>query len=97
MTEQILQSFFQYYGLDWLAFATGMTGMTLITRKSRWGFILCAISSLSGFTVAFMSAQFGYVVYNLLLASIMMKGYFDWDRIPEKIEVKNINPENQSR
>jgi hypothetical protein len=87
MIDAVLHSLQNYYGLDWLAFASGMAGMMLITRKSRWGFLLCGMSSLSGFLVAMISLQFGYVIYNFLLAAIMVKGFADWGR-PEKIKIR---------
>ena len=78
--QQIAESLIQYYGLDWLAFFSGISGMYLITIKSRWGFALSALSCLAGFAVAAMSAQFGFVVYNLLLVGIMTRGYLSWSK-----------------
>jgi len=77
---QIMESLMQYYGLDWLAFFSGISGMYLITLKSRWGFALSALSCLAGFSVAAMSAQFGFVAYNLLLIAIMARGYLGWSK-----------------
>lgn len=85
MVEAILQSFSQYYGLDWLAFAAGMTGMYLLTRQSRWGFALSALSAVSGFGVAAMSLQFGYIAYNAILLAMMAKGFHDWGLKSQKI------------
>jgi hypothetical protein len=78
MAELLITSFLNYYGLDWLAFASGMAGMILITKQSRWGFVFCALSSLSGVAVALMSLQFGYIVYNAMLVMVMAKGYVEW-------------------
>jgi hypothetical protein len=80
MEDLLYQSLMKYYGLDWLAFASGMAGMFLLTKKSRWGFLLSSLSSLSGFTVAALSLQFGFVIYNFLLIMVMIKGYRDWGR-----------------
>lgn len=80
MKELIFDSLTLYYGLDWLAFISGLSGMYLITRKSRWGFILSAICCMCGFAVAFIGHQFGFLPYNFLLMLIMVKGFFKWGR-----------------
>lgn len=76
----IFESLLQFYGLDWLAFISGISGMMLITRKLRLGFALSTLSCLAGFATAALSGQFGFVVYNLLLATIMIKGYISWSK-----------------
>jgi len=78
MEALILESLTKYYGLDWLAFISGISGMYLVTKKHRAGFGLSALSSLSGFAVAAISLQFGYVFYNILLITLMVKGYREW-------------------
>lgn len=78
MEALIAESLLKYYGLDWIAFAAGILGMYLITQKSRLGFAFSALSSLSGFAVAAMSLQFGFVFYNILLIALMAKGYREW-------------------
>lgn len=88
MEELIFQSLFKYYGLDWFALACGLTGTTLLTRKMRSGFLLCCLSSLSGVIVALISLQFGYVIYNITLITIMVKGYRDWGDVPQKARIK---------
>lgn len=78
MEDIIIKSFLTYFGLDWLAFVSGIIGMHLLTQKSRWGFAFSMLSSLSGFAVASISLQFGYVVYNFLLIALMYKGWREW-------------------
>ncbi len=78
MFDAILHSFSMYYGLDWLAFATGLSGAWLITQKSYWGFALSTVCCFAGFAVAAISFQFGFVAYNLVLMTIMAKGFIEW-------------------
>ena len=78
LIETIIQSFNLYYGLDWLAFASGLAGMYLPTRKNRYGFLLSILCCISGFAVAMMSTQYGFIAYNLVLMSLMAKGYREW-------------------
>ncbi len=88
MVELITQSLSHYYGLDWLALVSGVSGTFLITSKMRGGFLLCGLAGVCGFIVAALSMQFGFVVYNLLMVAIMLKGYIDWGREPVKIHAK---------
>ena len=63
-----------YYGLDWLALVFGLSGSYLISSQNRFGFLLAGVGCLCGFFVAVLSAQFGFVVYNVLLLAIMLRG-----------------------
>lgn len=83
MEELITQSFSKYFGLDWLALASGVIGTYLITEKKRVGFAFSILSCLCGFAVATISLQFGFVFYNLLLISIMVKGFMEWGDEPK--------------
>lgn len=85
MEALIVESLAKYYGLDWLALAAGVLGMYLLTQKSRWGFLLSGVSAISGFAVALISLQFGYVVYNVLLIVLMIKGFHEWGRQPQPV------------
>ena len=78
MLESLINSFSLYYGLDWLALASGLSGTLLITNKDYRGFGLSIISCLSGFAVALLSGQYGFVVYNLMLLALMARGFFTW-------------------
>ena len=69
-----------YYGLDWLALIFGISGSYLITNQNRMGFLLCCAGCLCGFTVAAISAQFGFVMYNVILTAIMIRGYINLSR-----------------
>ncbi len=80
MIDAIIESFYAYYGLDWLALLCGVIGMYLITLKSRIGFLFSGLSCMSGFAVAMISLQFGFVAYNIILLSMMTKGYIEWGR-----------------
>lgn len=79
MLDTIILSLSTYYGLDWLALFTGFIGMYLITQKKQIGFLVSSVSCLSGFTVALISMQFGFVFYNIILIALMLKGYAEWN------------------
>ncbi len=69
-----------YYGLDWLALAFGLSGSYLISSQNRFGFLLAGVGCLCGFCVALLSAQLGFVVYNVLLLAIMLRGFANLSR-----------------
>lgn len=78
LMEPVLSSFATYYGLDWLALAFGLYGMILITGQNRTGFILSILGCLCGFAVAMISGQYGFVLYNLALVTLMARGFWRW-------------------
>jgi len=76
--DLLIESFQSYYGLDWLALLFGFTGTYLLTQKYKIGFLLSALGCLSGLAVASISLQFGFILSNFLMMSMMCKGYLDW-------------------
>lgn len=78
MLDILLESFQNYYGLDWLALICGFSGMYLLTKKHKAGFLLSAAGCCAGLAVAAISIQFGFIISNILMVSIMLKGYLDW-------------------
>lgn len=76
----VLDALTVYYGLDWVALLLGISGSYMITEQNRYGFVLTALACLCGFAVAVMSSQFGYVVYNILLAAIAVRGFANLSR-----------------
>jgi hypothetical protein len=69
---------FKFYGLDWLGFFSGLSGMYLITQRIPSGYILSGLASLCGMVVASLAGQYGYITYNALFLCLMMKGYYGW-------------------
>ncbi|QQG36742.1 MAG: hypothetical protein HYS17_02910 [Micavibrio aeruginosavorus] len=76
----ILDALTVYYGLDWVALILGISGSYMITEQNRYGFVLTALACLCGFAVAVLSSQFGYVIYNVLLAAIAVRGFSNLSR-----------------
>jgi len=73
-----LHSLGTYYGLDWIALITGISGSYLITNRNRWGFFISGAGCIAGFTVAFMAGQFGFVAYNIIIVAMMVRGFLLW-------------------
>lgn len=78
--ENFLDILMGYYGLDWLALVFGLSGSYMISSQNRFGFLLAGVGCLCGFCVAVLSAQFGFVVYNVLLLAIMLRGFSNLSR-----------------
>ena len=78
--DQVLNALTMYYGLDWVALILGISGSYMITDMNRLGFVLSGLACICGFAVAVMSLQFGYVVYNLLLAIVAVRGFSNLSR-----------------
>jgi hypothetical protein len=73
-----LHSLGTYYGLDWVALITGISGSYLITNRNRWGFFISGAGCVAGFTVAFTAGQFGFVAYNIIIVAMMIRGFLLW-------------------
>lgn len=70
-----------YYGLDWATLLFGVTSSFMVTGgKLRLGFALGIGACICSFAVATMSAQNGFMVYNVLLIALNMRGILRGDR-----------------
>jgi hypothetical protein len=76
--EMIEESLRLYYGLDWIALAAGVSGTWLLTRKNAFGFILSGVACCCGLGIAALSMQYGFILYNVILLTLMAKGYWEW-------------------
>lgn len=74
--DTIFEALTHYYGLDWVAMAMGLYGTFLLTRQNRLGFLLTSIACVCGLTVAVMSHQAGYIVYNFILMGMTAKAFW---------------------
>ncbi len=84
----MFDSLFTYYGLDWLTLIFGIGANYLIAYKNRHGFALGVIACACGLSVAVVSQQYGFIVYNFILLVIMLRGLITWqdaavDRAPD--------------
>lgn len=70
-----------YYGLDWLTLLFGTAAsLRFSSRKMMSGFILAIIASCCGITIAYLSHQTGFIVYNAMLIAINLRGILNGDR-----------------
>jgi nicotinamide riboside transporter PnuC len=78
--EIIIDAFQKYYGLDWLALVSGLSAMYLLTQKKRIGFLVNVITCICGLSVALLSSQFGFVLFNTAMMGLAVQGYFNWQK-----------------
>lgn len=70
-----------YYGLDWGTLILGVTGSYLMSSgKLRTGFLFAAAACVCGLFVAIQLNQNGFIVYNIMLITLNLRGYIRGDR-----------------
>ncbi len=74
-------SLFEYYGLDWLLLASGLTTKYLMIHQNRWAFATSILGCLAGLAVALMASQHGIALYNLILIGMSCTGFVHWGRL----------------
>lgn len=79
MIDLLVQSFYVYYGLDWLSFFFGVGGMYLISEKNKVGFLLQAISVICAIGCSAIAGQFGFIVSNAVMFCVVSYGYSNWN------------------
>lgn len=79
--SDFLEIFGRFYGLDWATLLLGVSASFLITGgRLKPGFIVNAMACVAALIVAVMSGQTGFVVYNILLFAMNMRGLARGDR-----------------
>lgn len=79
--EGLQHSLATYYGADWMCMICGLIGMYYMTQKNSLGFMFSFAGCIFGFGAAYISQQYGFVAYNILLMSmtgraLYREGYF---------------------
>lgn len=75
----------EWYGIDWLATACGLTGIYLIGGKRRVGFLIMMMASLSWMTVGFMIGSWALILGSGVFFSLHVRGWFKWRRGVEEV------------
>lgn len=77
--QALLESFWTYYGLDWLSFASGTWGMYLLSEERRAGFVFQMVAMIAAAACSIIAGQYGFVAANLLTLCIVIYGYYNWE------------------
>ncbi len=70
----------QYYGVDWLATAAGLTGVYLLGNRSKFGFVLFMLSSTSWSIFGVMSGSIAMTVGSMIFFTMHLRGFLAWRR-----------------
>jgi len=83
MSEGTTSFLGEYYGIDWVTLACGVTGSFITTNLGKLyvGMSIGLFSCSGGMAVAAMSHQNGFVVYNGILMCLNLRGlYRGWKK-----------------
>lgn len=75
---------FDYYGLDWMLLALGLTTKWLMIQQNRWAFLTSILGCTAGLAVALMSNQYGIAVFNIILIGMSVQGFFHWGKLAKQ-------------
>lgn len=91
--EQLSALIGNYYGLDWGVLLLGVLSTHCLTSgRLRVGFSIGIFACMCGFAAALLSGQNGFIVYNLLLIALNIRGIMNGDRRqPRTIELPVAN------
>jgi len=73
-------NFTQYYGIDWLATACGLTGVFLLGNKNKYGFLIFMLASASWVTFGFLAGSPAVVVGSSTFFFMHLRGWLRWRR-----------------
>lgn len=78
LIDTILLGLSKTYGLDWLTMFFGILGGYFMARKEARGILLNLIACTTSFSLALICDQYGFIIYNLIFATIMIRAYMSW-------------------
>ena len=70
----------KFNGIDWLAFACGVTGTYLIGNKYKVGFILSMIGNSSWLVLGVLTESYGLMISSLVSVMMYARGWLRWHR-----------------
>jgi len=84
----------QYYGIDWLATACGLTGVLLLGNKNKYGFLIFMVASASWVTFGFMTRSVAVILGSSIFFFMHLRGWLKWRRDERELgfmETQEIN------
>lgn len=83
--DTVLQGLGKTYGLDWMTMFFGVIGTYLVTKKDKRGIVFNVLSCCTGFSLAIICHQYGFIIYNVILVIIMSRAYASWSTEAKQI------------
>ncbi len=84
----------QYYGIDWLATACGLTGVFLLGNKNKYGFLIFMMASASWVTFGMMTGSYAVILGSSIFFFMHFRGWHKWRRDEKELgfhETQEIN------
>lgn len=72
--------FLQFYGIDWLATMSGLTGVYLLGNKNKLGFILFMMASLSWVTFGILTGSVAVIIGSSIFFCMHLRGWINWSK-----------------
>lgn len=70
----------QFYGIDWLATACGLTGVFLLGNKNKYGFLIFMMASASWVTFGVMTGSLAVIIGSTIFFVMHFRGWLKWRR-----------------
>ena len=80
----------QYYGIDWLATACGLTGVFLLGNRNKYGFLIFMMASASWISFGFLTQSFAVIIGSSIFLIMHFRGWLKWQR-----DERNLSHEAQ--
>lgn len=72
--------FLQFYGIDWLATVSGLTGVYLLGNRNKVGFVLFMLASLSWATFGILTGSAAMAMGSFVFFCLHLRGFINWSR-----------------
>jgi hypothetical protein len=67
-------------GIDWLAVCLTFPAIHLLTRRSRYGFLLMMVGNICWAVIGFWASSYAMTIANLCFLSMNLHAYMSWSR-----------------
>lgn len=85
VVDALLQGLAKTYGLDWITMFFAIMGGYYLTKKDIRGLALNVFACCSSFALAVISDQYGFIIYNLIFGTMMLRAYANWSKEEKEI------------
>ena len=68
----------QYYGIDWLATACGLSGAYLLGNQNKVGFMAFMFTSVCWIVFGFLSGSYAVIVGSTIFLILHTRGLYKW-------------------
>ncbi len=76
-----METFFKYYGLDWLAMLMNLLAVIQLGNKIKWGFVIFIGANLTWIITAWLLLHSYAIVFgNFFFLVTNMRGFIKWKK-----------------